>query len=654
MHERNHADECTSRTGRWCPALVVAVAAVFCPRPANALIVYQGKIVPAWPDIVGPALAASPSPGRQYAPGRAFFMRPAGTVTGLTLLVDFSDQSAAFTRDEIDDWLNLEGYSRFGCNGSVHDFYFDVSNGIVDLQNTVVGFYRAQNPKSYYEAGGNYERAGELVQEVLAAADVDVDFSEYDNDHDGTTEAISIVYAGPSVTWGQGLWPHSGWIGAARDGVRLDRYQMTNMGDSLGLYVFAHETGHMLFGWPDLYGFGDYCVMGNFSSDTNPVAVNDFFRADQGWIPLTDITSATSETFAALANGMGYRYVNPAQPQELFFWSNVQNTDRWSYLRGSGLLVLHYDGTIDGNDPPNPLELAVVQADGEKTLDATMWPSPGSDANDYFRAGYNAELSSSTTPNSDWNDGSPSGLRIYAISATDAAMQFSVGDGSAGGTPNTGGAPGAGGDAGDGGVSNTGGIASVGGGTTGGSDATGGATEGGFGAGGSPASGGAVTAGATSTGGGATAGATSTGGDATAGATTTGGAFPDGGLGSGGLATGGTSIATGGNVSSGGIANLGGTIGAGGVVVTGAGGAIGVTGGFTTESGGSAAQPPGAIAGDEDSGCSCRTGRRSGLATHRGLLALGALAGWFGWARRRRRHPGPDPGARERVPIARA
>jgi len=51
---------------------------------------------------------------------------------------------------------------------------------------------------------------------------------------------------------------------------------LTQMGNRLEPYVFCHESGHMSFGWPDLYGFGDCCSMGNAQSPTNQVAINDF------------------------------------------------------------------------------------------------------------------------------------------------------------------------------------------------------------------------------------------------------------------------------------------------------------------------------------------------------------------------------------------
>lgn len=399
--------------------------ALWLPQSASALIVIDGKVVPAWPD-----------DGRRSALGKSaagpahYYPHPSGTVYGLTLLVDFSDQSPAFTKDEVNDYLNLKGFNRFGNKGSVRDYYSDVSNGKVDFQNQVYGFYRAKNTKAYYEGGNGYERAGELVDEIIDHFDPEVDFSKFDNDKDGKVEAISIMYAGSGVTYAQGLWPHAGGINKTRDGVQLTRYMMSDMGKSFALYVFCHECGHMLFGWPDLYGVGDYCIMANRMSETNPVPINDFYRADQGWIDVVDIDKNTNAFYKSGANGnAGFRYVNPARPQECFFWSNWKNTDRRSVLKGKGLVMFHFDNSIGVNNPPNTLSLSVVQADGKGDLNKTQWPSPGSDPADYFYQGNGTSFGSSTNPPAKWNDGTNSGLLIHDISPIADTMTFYVGTG---------------------------------------------------------------------------------------------------------------------------------------------------------------------------------------------------------------------------------
>jgi M6 family metalloprotease-like protein/MYXO-CTERM domain-containing protein len=407
-------------------ATCVAATTLLLAGQARAVIVFEGREVPAWPDAAAHRASGSAA---HAVTASGYYPQPKGEVFGLTLLVDFGDAAPAFTTVEIDAWLNERGYSAGGLNGSVRDYFFDQSNGLVDFQNELFGFYRAQHPKSHYEASSGYQGASELVAEMLEYFDEQIDFSKYDNDGDGRTDAVSIVYAGQAETWGQGLWPHAGSTNERRDGVTIARYMMSNLGTSLGLYTFSHEVGHMLFGWPDLYGFGNYCIMGNSSSPKNPVGINDFYRADQGWIEAVDVKADTNALYTAKVNGVGYRYVNPDRPEELFFWSNVQSNGRFSTIEGDGILLLHFDEAIGRNDPPAPLSLAVVQADGKKELDQTMWPEPGSDANDFFHAGGVAEFSAPTFATANWNDEAASGLRIYDISAAGPEMTFKVGTG---------------------------------------------------------------------------------------------------------------------------------------------------------------------------------------------------------------------------------
>lgn len=400
-------------------AILMVTAAMF--FPAYSLIVWEGKIVAAWPDQHLAKLSKGTAGSLPAAFG--FYSNPHGTIYGLTMLVDFSDQPAAFTVAQVKDWLNKVGYSSSTANGSVHDYYYDVSNGQLDLENDVYGYYRAAHPKSYYEGLSGYSGSDVLVSEMMTYFSSSVDFSKYDNDKNGTTEAINFVYAGSGLTWGQGLWPHSGTVNQTKNGVKVGRYNMSDMGTGLSLYVFCHENGHMLFGWPDLYWFGDYCLMANRMSDVNPVPVNDFFRADQGWIPTVDITAGTNAQFKIWPNGTGYRFVNPSNAKQMYYWTNVKNTGRYASLHGKGILMYRFDDGLSGNTSGTSRCLYVVEADGNNAMAAAQWPSPGSAATDFFYSANKTEFSSTTNPASAW------GLRIYGISAIADTMTFSAGTG---------------------------------------------------------------------------------------------------------------------------------------------------------------------------------------------------------------------------------
>ena len=417
--------------------------ALMLPAMAFANIVYQGKRVQEWPAEAMPTFDNSRGTPQSRTlmkttatAMQSHYAAPKGKIYSLTLLVDFSDQVAPVTVSEVEDWLNKEGFNRDGCNGSVRDYYLDVSNGQLDLTNEVYGWYRAKHPKSWYEGLQGYSGSDSLMKEVFEYFDPQVDFSRYDNDKDGTTEAINIVYAGPGQTWGQGLWPHSGWSSERRDGVKLTHHQMTDMPGKFSIYVFVHESGHMIFGWPDLYWYGDYCTMGNRANDLNPVAINDFYRADQGWIPFVDITSEDVDNVTGLEvskpGEFCYRYKNPARPnQEGLVWSYVRNTGRDKVLAGSGLLMQHYDFSIEGNSSADKLGLRIVHASAAgKSSDAVtdQWPSPGSTANTFFKSGNYAEFSDDAYPAIRWYNGSKTGLKITDIGTPGDALTFCIGE----------------------------------------------------------------------------------------------------------------------------------------------------------------------------------------------------------------------------------
>jgi len=612
--------------GRACLILACGLPAGF----ARATIVWDGKEVAAWPDLQRPANASIFNPSiladqvlaDQAVPSH-LFPHPSGVVNGLVILVDFSDTPATLTKSDVDAWLNTKGYNKSGLTGSIRDYYLGQSNNLVDYQNEVHGYYRAKQPKSYYDSGTDYARADELWNEVITAMDTEIDFSLFDNDKDGKTEAISLLYAGDEGTFGVGLWPHASSSRLKKDGVVLNRYMMTALHSKPTNYVFAHESGHMLFGWPDLYGVGDYCIMANRDADTNPVGINDAFRVDQGWLDVVDIDSSTNAVYTTAPDAPAYRYVNATNSGEYFLWSNVQPTQEWVSLKGGGILLWHFDNSIAGNTPPATLQLAVVQGGGTRVLSATTWPSPGTAATDFFYKGNNSEFSASTKPASVWNNNSASGLRIYDISANGAQMTFSVGNGT---LPDGGPAGSDGGlaspdsakdsngnrDARDGGNGTTGTGGTI---STGGAAGTGGAT---------PTGGAAGTGGMHGTGGAAvTGGALSAGG-----ALSSGGATPSSTVASGGArSTGGS--ATGGNSALGGAA-AGTTGGSGGQ--TGAGGASG--GGSSGDAG---ATP---TTRSSSSGCSCSVGGSHNRMPWTGLAMLAAA--WF--LRYRKPDRGSPPG----------
>ena len=241
----------------------------------------------------------------------------------------------------------------FGGNptGTLTEFYFEDSFGTFLVQVDVFGpftSYRSQAEDECYYGGiavGDDNRTDlDLLDDVLGIggggalgmaveslpqADPTVDFSQYDNDGDGTVDFVGIVHSGadmavtgdPCNTWSHaiqatlangivegaaGLTP--GTLGGGlptTDGVFVDRLftmpEFDEPGQQLPIGVATHEMAHAL-GEPDYYnttytsaGTGDHDIMsggsyGGNPTGSNPTGFNPASRVFQGWTTPTVVT----------------------------------------------------------------------------------------------------------------------------------------------------------------------------------------------------------------------------------------------------------------------------------------------------------------------------------------------------------------------------
>ena len=132
-----------------------------------------------------------------------------GDVIGLTLLVEFPDEPAAISREEIQDLMNASGYNGFNNNGSVHDYYFDVSNGLLNYTNVVTEYWMSPRPKSDYDTTSPVAAPRDLLQAALQALDDSgFDYTSLSTTEENRIVAINLLYAGvPEAGWGQGRRP---------------------------------------------------------------------------------------------------------------------------------------------------------------------------------------------------------------------------------------------------------------------------------------------------------------------------------------------------------------------------------------------------------------------------------------------------------------
>ena len=375
-----------------------------------------------------------------------------GTRRPLVLLVDFTDLPSTRPQAEIGDMLFSSGTYP---TGSMRDFYQEASYGTLDVNGTVFptgGWYRAPDLKTHYTDNnfgiyGTYpNNAQKLVEDAIDLADADpsVNFADFDADGDGAVDALVVIAAG--VGGEQSLntsdfWSHKRDISSPKtvNGVQVHKFFIAPENGRVG--VMAHELGHLLMGWPDLYdtdyssrGTGKWDLMaggswnGSPRGDTpaHPVA---YLKARAGWVnPVTIFDASQTASIPPYAtNDKVYKLpIGSSTSKEYFLLSNRQKTGFDTDMPGDGLIIEHVDENQANNTDESHYLVDVEQSDGNRDLnndtnsgDATdPYPSPATDT-----------FTGTSTPNSNSYGGASSNVAVVNIarSGTNITADISVG-----------------------------------------------------------------------------------------------------------------------------------------------------------------------------------------------------------------------------------
>ncbi len=361
-----------------------------------------------------------------------------GEVRGICLLIDFPDEPGVISPDEIDRMLNETGYSNYGNNGSVRDYYFEVSGGRLTYTNYVTPwYYTAQNEKSFYDNDniGSTARTHLLLKEALNYLEsTGFDFSDFDSNGDGAIDAIHGFYAGNTYSgWGHGLWPHTSIVNFEADGVHTRRYQVCPISEFPTIGIFCHESGHVLFDWPDLYdydfdsrGVGYFCLMSNGDFDLNPVHPCAYLKEVNGWLETT-VLDKTQDCILQAHTNTAFKIKHPSYGGEYYLIENRSQTGRDTELPDGGLAIWHIDRTLGNQRYQQQTArkhylVTLVQADGRWDLEGRR---NAGDTEDLWGAPEKTTFDPSTTPAAMWWDDYPSGVYITSISEPDETMTFS-------------------------------------------------------------------------------------------------------------------------------------------------------------------------------------------------------------------------------------
>ena len=372
----------------------------------------------------------------------------------IVILVDFSDNVAntsSYPSSHFNDMLFSVGVYP---TGSMADYYLENSYSNFIVTGTATAYYRMPQTYAYYVDGqkgfGSYpQNAQKLAEDAVAAADGDIDFSQYDNDgpdgipnsgdDDGVIDALFIVHAGTG-------YEQSGDVNDIHshawstenvpivDGVRASRYSMEPDDGKVG--VFSHEFGHVL-GLPDLYdygydsrGVGYWSIMASGSwanGGTTPVHFDGWSKIQLGFVtPLQPTNNLTAAAVPAVENSATVYKVwsNGVADQQYFVVENRQQTGFDSYLPGDGLVVFHVDEAMPNNNDQTHYKVAVEQADGDYDLENynnggdSGDPWPGSSSNTTF------DLNS--TPDSRDYTGADTQVGLFNISSSSMNMTVDI------------------------------------------------------------------------------------------------------------------------------------------------------------------------------------------------------------------------------------
>lgn len=413
-------------------------------------------------------------------------LKASGTQKTLTVLVDFADHRAetelpGVTQSGVQQNIYGAGPpaegnpSPFTPFESVHAFYHRASETKLDLQGNVIGFYHF--PKNRDEYRPNVANMSEdekwaaeksaihaMCMEALTALGVNEDLAQYDNDHDGYVDCITMLYTGPhpSDNWGTFWWAYQ-WNFALpdeappTDGPRRALHKFIfcpidtwDNGEFKPL-TLIHEMGHAL-GLPDYYHYADGDGPGGGLGgldimDDKWGNHNAFSRWLLDWIepevigdgpPLPRTLVASGSTLGgnkAIAIFPGLSKGASAPRNELFMIENrfqTGNDGGSASTPNSGLLIWHIDASTNydndnflfDNAQTTPKLIRLVRADSAADFSScNQWAS----ATTYFNA--KNSFNAYSVPSSRSYMGWPTNVYVGQISPPGETMTVTVGFG---------------------------------------------------------------------------------------------------------------------------------------------------------------------------------------------------------------------------------
>ena len=410
---------------------------IMATTPITRLGFNDGIIFPFEEMAAGPTRAML-SPAAAFAPATP----KKRVMHALALLVDFPDNKGSRPAKEFEKLLFHKANP-----DSMTNFYDKLSYGALNLTGEVIDYVRAPQPYKYYTAGEsgtgtNYpQNTPGLLNDALTIFCQNDNLTRFDADQDGFVDGIFLIHAGGGAEAESNkqkrkdmIWSHKWTLPQpfVNQGVKVFAYSTEPEDGRVG--VFSHEFGHVL-GLPDLYdttyrshGIGDWCLMAGGSwggGGDRPARMSCWCLSKLSWIEPKKVSSKKSvklDTLEAKRTECYRLWKKGASGPEYFLAENRQASGLDAALPGSGLALWHIDEGQSNNDNAVAYMVAIVQADGRKDLE--LLKNSG-DGGDVFPGDKKVtEISDQTTPSTNSNMGSSSGVTLKNIKMSGKIVSF--------------------------------------------------------------------------------------------------------------------------------------------------------------------------------------------------------------------------------------
>jgi immune inhibitor A len=356
-------------------------------------------------------------------------MAPSDTGVALVMLCQWDDNPADTVAHPSAAYDTLLFSLDVVDPGSMRDFWLEDSYGSYWIEGAVCGWFTqpTYDPDLWFT-------------DFFEAADPYIDYSQYDRDGDGYTDAVWIFHAGPGQEethdpdhiWSYAVW---GLDYMTDDGVIIDRYACNpeehSDGSIISIRVATHEATHVL-GIPDLYDYDsklntvtyytpndandhplvDWCVMGyygynimSYGTRQDPGHHCAWTKTQLGFVipQVLGQSRHRIEIPEVETNPVVYKIVRPSNPDEYFLLENrnTLSSSKFDHLdsdfsaywpwftpgqnqKDPGLLVLHVDDDMPGNNGRPSYAHYMVTVEDAGYDPATPWDGVSEFSNEWY------------------------------------------------------------------------------------------------------------------------------------------------------------------------------------------------------------------------------------------------------------------------------